>query len=101
MLRLNHHTPSRNFYVLISTIFLLFLTTPVVSQEQVGRPLITNYRYLDYDAAPTNWWAVEDDNGIMYFANNAGGMQYDGVTWTTVDDSSSRCLAFDDNGVLY
>ncbi len=101
MQRLNHHAPSRKFYVLISTIFFLFLAAPVVSQEQVGRPLITNYRYLDYDAAPTNWWAVEDDNGIMYFANNAGVMQYDGVTWTTVDDSSSRCLAFDDNGVLY
>lgn len=92
MQRLNHHAPSRKFYAFFAVIVLLLFVTPAISQEQVGRPLITNYRYLDYDAAPTNWWAVEDDNGIMYFANNAGVMQYDGVTWTTVDDSSSRCL---------
>jgi signal transduction histidine kinase/CheY-like chemotaxis protein len=82
-------------------IFLLSLV-PMTAQEQIGRPLITNYKYQEYDAAPINWWALEDDNGIMYFANQAGPLQFDGVNWRFIEtNNSSRSMAKDDKGTIY
>ena len=52
--------------------FITFLSNQLPAQEQIGRPLITNYKYQEYGADPVNWWATEDANGIMYFANNRG-----------------------------
>ncbi len=102
MTRLNHHSPSRNFYVLISAIILLFFSSPILSQEQVGRPLITNYRYQDFKGGPASWWAVEDENGVMYFANGVGVLQFDGVTWNRIEiPGGSRSLAKDDKGTIF
>ena len=64
--------PSDNIIFVFLLPFLLVLPETTWSQEQLGRPFITNYSYQDYDASPTNWWAIEGDNGIMYFANGDG-----------------------------
>ncbi len=82
-------------------IFAFCLTTGT-SQEQLGRPLITNYKYQNYGAAPVNWWATEDENGVMYFANNRGVLQFDGVNWNLVDtDALTRSMAQDEDGVIH
>lgn len=81
--------------------FLLNLY-PVLSQQQLGRPFITNYSYQEYDAGPVNWWGLEDEKGIMYFANGDGVLQFDGVKWNMIRiDNGSRCLVKDDKGVIY
>ncbi|MCF6223420.1 MAG: ATP-binding protein [Flavobacteriaceae bacterium] len=73
-----------------------------MGQEQVGRPLINNYTYQEYGAGPVSWWAVEDKDGIMYFANGAGVLQYDGVNWNTIPMKvSARCLTKDKDGTIY
>ena len=63
--------------------------------------MITNYRYQDYEGGPANWWAIEDQDGVMYFANGAGVLVYDGVNWSVVPDSGCRSLAQDDKGTIY
>jgi len=74
----------------------------VLGQEQVGRPYINNYAYQDYGGGPVNWWALEDNDGIMYFANGRGVLQYDGVNWNLIKvDNGTRCLAKDDKGKIY
>ncbi|MDT0607096.1 ATP-binding protein [Croceitalea rosinachiae] len=75
----------------------------VQAQEQVGRPLITNYSYQEYEAAPINWNAIEDVNGIMYFANIAGVLQFDGVNWKLIEipGIGTRSLAKDEKGTIY
>ncbi|MCO5724936.1 ATP-binding protein [Robiginitalea marina] len=79
-----------------------FCLSSLPAQQQVGRPLITNYKYQEYDAAPINWWALEDDNGVMYFANQGGPLQFDGVNWRDIDtNGSSRSMAKDDKGTIY
>ena len=98
------HLLFNNFISVIILFFSLFLPETTWSQEQLGRPFITNYSYQDYDADPTNWWAIEGDNGIMYFANGRGVLEFDGVTWNLIelgDNSTTRCLAKDDNGIIY
>ncbi|WP_445385985.1 response regulator [Robiginitalea sp. IMCC44478] len=92
--------PSGVLYTLTFAFIFSFYT--LHAQEQVGRPLITNYKYQDYQAAPVNWWALEDDNGIMYFANQNGPMQFDGVNWRNIDiNGPSRSMVRDDKGTIY
>ncbi len=82
----------------------LCMPGPLVAQEELGQPLITNYSYRDYEAGPTNWWAIEDHRGIMYFANGQGVLEYDGANWRLIDvpgGSGSRSLAKDDEGKIY
>ncbi|WP_276390961.1 response regulator [Eudoraea chungangensis] len=87
-------------------LFLLFCLSISSSfaQEQLGKPLITNYRYQDYGASPSNWWALEDNNGVMYFANGSGILQYDGINWNTIELTrigGVRSLRKDGNGVIH
>ena len=80
----------------------VFSSTLLLAQEQIGRPIINNYTYQDYKAGPINWWATEDDEGIMYFANGSGVLQYDGVNWElTKLDNGARCLVKDSDGTIY
>ncbi len=82
--------------------FCLLFSTFISAQEQIGKPLITNYRYQEYNAGPVNWWATEDDNGIMYFANGHGVLQFDGVNWKTIEmESSSRCMTKNSEGTIF
>ncbi len=82
-------------------IFLLFGF--LQAQDQVGRPLINQYTYQEYDGGPINWWALEGDNGFMYFANAGKILEFDGVNWQSIEipGSGSRCLVKDDKGVIY
>lgn len=65
--------------------------------------MITNYSYEDYKSAPTNWWATEDAQGIMYFANNQGVVIFDGVNWNTIELPESGCRSFaqDESGRIH
>lgn len=35
-----------------------------------------------YQAASQNWSVAQDAHGVMYFANNIGLLEFDGITWT-------------------
>ncbi len=50
--------------MLVALLFIIAPTFQLFSQEQLGRPLITNYNYQEYDAGPVNWWGLEDEDGI-------------------------------------
>jgi signal transduction histidine kinase/CheY-like chemotaxis protein len=91
---------------LLVFLFTFFVLVPEItwSQTQLGRPFITNYSYQDYPGGPTNWWAIEGDDGIMYFGNGAGILQFDGVNWELIEmrgTGATRCFAKDDQGVIY
>ncbi|EAR16032.1 MULTISPECIES: ATP-binding protein [Robiginitalea] len=80
----------------------LFCSHSLTAQEQIGRPMINNYNYQDYQGAPINWWALEDDQGNMYFANQFQLLQYDGVNWKGIEtESGCRSLAKGEDGTIY
>jgi len=88
--------------LLVLTFVFVFSTSLLLGQEQIGRPIITNYTYQDYKAGPINWWATEDEEGIMYFANGKGVLEYDGVNWNLLEiDGGVRCLVKDKEGTIY
>jgi len=95
-------------------LFLLFpvafcwtgIFSRVFSQEHSvkGLPFITNYRYQDYNADGVNWWAEEDDQGVMYFANALGILIYDGQHWDLVKPPGApetRSLVKSKDGTIY
>ena len=98
-----HYSTTLGKALCISLIFIFSFFVSMQAQEQVGRPLITSYKYQDYGANPINWWGLEDDNGIMYFANLGGVMQFDGVNWKLIETPGigTRSLVKDDKGVIH
>ncbi|MEH6512369.1 MAG: response regulator [Maribacter arcticus] len=99
----NHYSTTLGKTLCLTFIIIFSFSTSILAQEQIGRPLITNYSYQEYEAAPINWWALEDDNGMMYFANIAGVLQFDGVNWKLIEipGSGTRSLVKDDKGVIF
>ena len=88
----------------ISLLILILIswTNPASSQSNLlddrGIPFITNWLHKDYNAQAQNWKIVQDNRGVMYFANGNGVLEYDGVNWTSIplpNDSWSLSLAFD------
>src|SRR5688572_13796975 len=50
-----------------------------------GKPPVHNYHPRAYGAEPQTWDVLQADSGIMYFANNAGVVEYDGRAWRLIE----------------
>ncbi len=70
-----------------------------------GIPFIRNYSPKEYNANGQNWAAVQDSNGILYFANAGGSvLQYDGVLWTSIavgNGSIVRDIQINGSGTIF
>ncbi|MDP3434034.1 MAG: triple tyrosine motif-containing protein [Bacteroidota bacterium] len=62
-------------------IFIFYLTFGFHAWASDGIN-IKNYTKQEYQAASQNWSVVQDINGYLYFANNIGLLEFDGITWT-------------------
>ena len=53
--------------------------------------------------SPQNWAITQDRRGVIYAGNQSGLLEYDGVSWRTIDvpGVSVRSMAIDDRGNLY
>jgi signal transduction histidine kinase/CheY-like chemotaxis protein len=68
-----------------------------------GVKFIRNYSFIEYDHQPQNWGMAQAENGILFFANQAGVLEFDGVTWRVHDliDKEARSLAIDESGTVF
>jgi signal transduction histidine kinase len=74
------------------------------TRHEAGKVFITNYSPKEYGAHPQNWAIEQDDRGVMYFGNNNGVLEYDGVSWRLLqlpNKSVVRSFAKDENGRIY
>ncbi|WP_239060667.1 hypothetical protein [Bacteroides sp. 519] len=64
---------------------------------------ITNYNRHEYKAANQNWMISQHENGWMYFANNKGLLEFDGVTWNTysIHNAKTRAVKQGKDGRIY
>jgi signal transduction histidine kinase/DNA-binding response OmpR family regulator len=90
---------------LLLTLALASFVPPAAAAERggdgAGKPLVHNYHPRAYAAEPQTWDVLQGDSGIMYFANNAGVLEYDGRTWRLIELPSRldvRWLAKDPRG---
>lgn len=63
----------------------IYLSIIVAASSQASAahfmPIVTAFTTRDYKGEAQNWQCTQDDAGVMYFANNAGIMSFDGYTW--------------------
>lgn len=64
----------------IITFLLLLYVTFTHAQMFWQRPVV-NYNRHEYNAGNQNWMVAQHPNGWMYFANNKGLLEFDGVYW--------------------
>ena len=62
-------------------ILLSLILFSVYSSAQEFTPIVTQFTRKDYNAANQNWSVGQDKDGIMYFGNNLGLLQFDGSSW--------------------
>lgn len=97
------------YYHIIRTLssILIFVFLAVAGKTQIksiGTPHIRNYTQREYNASTQNWAAIQDKRGILYFANNNGLLEFDGVHWRLLqmpNTSVVRSIATDKSGTIY
>lgn len=60
---------------------LIFYSTFLAGQEFT--PIVTQFTKKDYRASNQNWSVGQGKDGIMYFGNNQGLLEFDGSLWQT------------------
>ena len=71
---------------------------------QTWRPFVRNFSPQEYSAGAQNWCSVQDKNGIVYFGNTKGVLQFDGINWKTIsigDEKAVFSLAIDSVGNIW
>ncbi len=95
--------------------FLFLLYNPNVASAQTirptsaagaisGIPFLRNYTPDEYQANGQNWAIAQDRNGILYFGNSDGVLEYDGVAWRSIPTENKtvvRSLAIDKENRVY
>ncbi|WP_170110303.1 triple tyrosine motif-containing protein [Flavilitoribacter nigricans] len=80
---------------------LLFSAKLVFAQEV---PRVISYDKEEYKAYNQNWGITQTPEGLMYFANSAGLLEYDGQYWRTYplpDKQILRSVASDGKGKIF
>lgn len=89
---------------IIFAIFLLTFGTCLLASQE-GNYFTQNFSYSDYEGNHQVFESIQDNRGIMYFANTeVGVLEYDGNLWKHIsleNFSSGRCLAKSDDGTIY
>lgn len=64
-------------------LFPIFLFFSLLSSGQEFTPVVTQFNKNDYNASNQNWAVAQGNDGIMYFGNNQGLLEFDGSLWET------------------
>lgn len=68
------------------------------------RPEIINYPSTIYQAQSQNWSVTQNEEGLLFFANNEGLLTYDGASWhhyPMAENQILRTVAADGKGRVY
>lgn len=63
--------------------FLLLNLLIVFINLEATNPYIVNINKKTYNAANKNWSIAQDERGVVYFGNDNGLLEFDGVNWKT------------------
>lgn len=89
----------------VTTFLLSFLLLLLCSQRMHAdwQRSITNYSRDTYKAASQNWRIMQSGNGWMYFANNKGLLEFDGINWAVypIHNAKVRAVTAGADGRIY
>lgn len=83
---------------------LLFISSlPFLFLSASWQRPVTNYLRHEYRSGNQNWMVAQHENGWMYFANNKGLLEFDGVEWNTytIHNAKTRAVKFGNDGRIY
>lgn len=91
---------------LLSVCLLVCLACPSLCRATLAgsKPYVINYAHDKYHAANKNWIAGEDERGIMYFGNDVGLLESDGMEWKIYPMPGLpivRALAVESHNTIY
>jgi len=92
-----------NRFLLLLILSFSFLISLSAQNNNGGLPFIKNYKKSEYNAATQNWSIAQDKNGVLYFGNRDGVLEFDGLNWTThpISISTVRSLSIDKNDRIW
>ncbi|HCC69740.1 MAG TPA: regulator, partial [Bacteroidales bacterium] len=65
----------------------LFVSFPLNAQDtRYGIPPTEYFNRSEYNGGSQNWSITQSNHDILYFANNEGVLEYDGVSWNIYKD---------------
>ncbi len=64
--------------IILYIVVILFFST---STFAYNRPHVINIYKENYHAANKNWSVGQDERGVMYFGNDIGLLEFDGIDW--------------------
>jgi len=67
----------------ITRIVLILLLNCWFLSGQEFTPIVSQFTKNDYNASNQNWAVGQSSDGILYFGNNQGLLQFDGTRWET------------------
>ncbi len=66
-----------NLIIILSSVVVI----PLTAQDYNATPKISNYQNFNTIASSQNWSVTQDENGLLYFANSHGLLEFDGKRW--------------------
>ena len=91
---LAHRTPAppvnfkKIFFLFTVTLLIFALSTAAPGMlfcRDTGFKFLKNYPRKEYDSDAQNRWIIQDQRGIIYAANQNGLLEFDGVTWRSLE----------------
>lgn len=85
----------------ISALAANLYTQVYAGQTHYGLPGIRNFSRQQYAGGIQNWSFAQSDNGLLYFANNSGLLEYDGTHWVLYQSikAVNRAVCADGNRI--
>lgn len=87
---------------LLSILFILLVCYPS-NAYSIWQRSVTNYSRRTYKSGNQNWMISQHNNGWMYFANNKGLLEFDGVNWEaySIHNAKARAVTVASDGKIY
>ena len=83
---------------------MLCLFAPDGFAFEYENPVVKNFSKSDYLADNQNWSVTSDSAGNVFFANNKGLLEFDGVSWKLYpipNGNIIRCVSIDSHNRIY
>lgn len=77
-----------HYKALLTGLFIILFQVVTVKGQfsRYGLPGMRNFQRSEYNCGTQNWAVAQAPNGMVYFANNEGLLEFDGQHWTTYRD---------------
>lgn len=88
------------FIKVVVSLILLIVSVNTFAKK----PFIENFTKMQYHAANKNWSITQDQQGGIYFGNDLGLLEYDGIKWTLYKLEKNevvRAVEASSTGVIY